>query len=246
MRALESYLWKLFSYYNWLVVCKCWFHKRAPLVSQRLRPTSVLAHGMSKLLCNSTELYVISRFSLSITSVVPCNSLFFHGSSSEFHGTLGIVKINKIEIAYNFIQFLRDFRVSLFFHGSSAEFHGTLGIVKMNKIEIAYNFIQLLRDSRFPNFYDNTSQFCGLNWIRKLISVMCPFLSFYLLIHIYIYIYPMNYLQSSIELFKQHSNNICGPMEFHGTLALCSESNFHGILWNFFHAAKFKGTPYNF
>ena len=28
---------------------------------------------------------------------------------------------------------------------------------------------------------------------------------------------PRNFLQSSMELFEQHLNNICGYMEFHGT-----------------------------
>ena len=30
---------------------------------------------------------------------------------------------------------------------------------------------------------------------------------------------PWNFLQSSMELFEQHLNNICGSMEFHGILS---------------------------
>ena len=75
---------------------------------------------------------------------------------------------------------------------------------------------------------------------------------------------PWNFLQSSMELFEQHLNNICGSMEFHGIpwnfvqiqssmefhgtfSTLLSSMEFHGIPWNFlFPPQKFHGIPWNF
>ena len=74
---------------------------------------------------------------------------------------------------------------------------------------------------------------------------------------------PWNFLQSSMELFEQHLNNICGSMEFHGIpwnfvqiqssmefhgtfSTLPSSMEFHGIPWNLkFSPKKFHGIPWN-
>ena len=55
-----------------------------------------------------------------------------------------------------------------------------------------------------------------------------------------------NFLQSSMELFEQHLNNICGSMEFHGIpWNFCPDPKFHGIPYNFFHTPEFHGIPWN-
>ena len=60
---------------------------------------------------------------------------------------------------------------------------------------------------------------------------------------------PWNFLQSSMELFEQHLNNICGSMEFHGIpwnfVQIQSSMKFHGTFSTLPSSMEFHGT-FNF
>ena len=57
---------------------------------------------------------------------------------------------------------------------------------------------------------------------------------------------PWNFLQSSMELFEQHLNNICGSMEFHGIpwnfVQIQSSMEFHGTFSTLPSSMEFHGT----
>ena len=50
---------------------------------------------------------------------------------------------------------------------------------------------------------------------------------------------PWNFLQSSMELFEQHLNNICGSMEFHGILSRSK------VPWNSMELFPHSRVPWN-
>ena len=50
---------------------------------------------------------------------------------------------------------------------------------------------------------------------------------------------PWNFLQSSMELFEQHLNNICGSMEFHGILSRSE------VPWNSMELFPHSRVPWN-
>ena len=60
---------------------------------------------------------------------------------------------------------------------------------------------------------------------------------------------PWNFLQSSMELFEQHLNNICGSMEFHGIpwnfVQIQSSMEFHGTFSTLPSSMEFHGIPWN-
>ena len=60
---------------------------------------------------------------------------------------------------------------------------------------------------------------------------------------------PWNFLHSSMELFEQHLNNICGSMEFHGIpwnfVQIQSSMEFHGTFSTLPSSMEFHGT-FNF
>ena len=112
------------------------------------------------------------------------------------------------------------------------------GWIDFHKFLISYNFLQV----SFANLcfiiniciipYMHFQHYSLRNKISFKISFQCSLKLFGQKV-------PWNFLQSPMELFEQHLNNICGSMEFHGILSRSK------VPWNSMELFPHSRVPWN-